>query len=365
MAAGTWDQTLFTYIWVFNTGRGLAVAIRLPHNIGLVYDLGSSEDFSPAFFIAEHIVPRLTPYKTLGSKEGSPIAQCVLSHPHADHVTELDAILEVDGKKPPLYPALLTCPNDKDTEDVRQNADFSRIIRDDNRDLIAKYRAAYKDRTPPLQTIQSTNKPVPDVEYGIYYLRPDAVASLHPSSDQDYTNGLSILLYLRHGKQSVLIPGDITPECLEKILNGDATVEKRYTYFWNATTKPAFHRETSTQPALGSLLAQRGLSVLVAPHHGLESGFPERLFERVKGGKTQLNVISEKRHLSDTDGTVDARYQKDSTASGLIADIDGTRERRASVSTRQGHHILLVLRGTDAAPRAFLRSDPEELLDIT
>ena len=45
--------------------------------------------------------------------------------------------------------------------------------------------------------------------------------------------------------------------------------------------------------------------------------------------------------MSDTDGNIDKRYPQESGASGLFVNIEGENEKRHSVSTRNGQHILL------------------------
>lgn len=358
MRAKRWWQTFFTYLWVFNTGRGLAVCVRLPHNVGLLYDLGSSEEFSPTGFIAEHIKPHLRRF------DDCPMAQVVLSHPHADHIAEVSAIAE---KECQCYPKLLTCPHDKEPDEgPDERVDFTRVNNPDSAaDLIEEYRDVFKPRHLPLQTIASeSDYHVPNVEYGIYYLRPPECDKLHPKDDQAYSNALSLVLYIRHGHQSVLIPGDITPEAMERILDGGKGVEKRCTYFGDLPEGMPndINLRTSKQRDLRDLLSENGLTLLVAPHHGLESGFCQALFDCMKDGKPALNIISEKRHLEDSDGTVHASYQTENGANGVKVDIEGTAEDRFCVSTRDGHHILVVLRGTQPRPEVRLRKDAEELL---
>ncbi len=358
MGSKKWYETFNTYIWVFNTGRGLSICIRLPHNIGLIYDAGSSKDFSPVEFIAKHIAPKLA------KQNSHSIAQCFLSHPHADHIWEVGKLFDNDKEKAILDLHLLTCPNDKCEG---EKVDFSRIINDDNRELIGIYRSSYEKRNPPLQTLIS-DKPIeiPNVEYGFYYMLPERVGVLHNDSDHDYGNGLSIACYLRHGKNSILIPGDITPAVMKELLLGGNYIAKRYTYFSNAPSNlPAdFNSHTSTQPILKDLLGSRGLTVLVAPHHGLESCYSTELFDAMKDKKPRINIISEKRHASETDGTVDQRYQKQDGAIGVPVDVEGKKENRFSASTRDGHHILIVLTGTEDRPYIFLRNNPEDLLEI-
>jgi len=361
--ASHWSESFHTYIWVLNTGRGLSVCIRFPHNIGLMYDLGASDGFSPATFVERNIAPKLTKYK------GAAIAQTVISHPHADHILEVDAIAA--GK--PLCPALITCPNDHDPESgvSQEKVDFRRLQNAENASLLDAYRDSYSKRHPPLQTLQATNGTNPlyshiptDVEYGLYYLRPPLVAAIHPSNDQDYGNGLSLVLYLRYGQQSILITGDITPEIFRLVLTGKAGIERRYTYFRPRNGVPDdFYCRTSSQPTLQDLLQQYGLTVLLPPHHGLESCYCPELFQMIRNRKTSINVISEKRQ-GPTEGSVDCRYQSQDTSFGSRIDIDGQEQNCYSATTRNGHHILLVLEGTKPKPRVYLRKDPYDLLKI-
>lgn len=356
-----WWETLYTYIWVFNTGRGLSIFIRLPTNYGIIYDLGCTDIFSPCEFIKKNILPHLAYYQPNNdSNQKSKIAQCVLSHPHLDHIQEMSKILEDDS----LYPILLTCQNDHEKEDNKIN--FSRIEREDNKNIIEQYKKGYEGRNPPLQTIKQRDEVIPNLEYGIYYLESNRVEEIHPSDNQLYVNGLSILLFLRHGNQSILIPGDMTPESFEEMLNDGDSVQKRYTFFYNnSDNKPdTFFRENSNQPSLCNLLNEMGLSVLIAPHHGLESCFSSHLFDIIKDNKPQINVISMSKKHSDNGGNVSANYQNENYAKGINVDIEGVIENHLSISTKQGHHILIVFKGTDALPHIYLRKDPNELLNI-
>lgn len=350
-----WTKTLFTYVWVFNVGRGLSVFVRLPHNIGLLYDLGSSDDFAPTDFVGKEITPRLTKYSERS------LSQLFLSHPHADHIAEVGKITA----KGELDAALITCPNEKCPDEA---VDWSRLERDDNHDLLAAYKKTCEKRNPPLQTLNRSLVAcwIPNVEYGLYYMRPPLVSKEHEASDQHYGNGLSLVVYLRHGYQSILIPGDLTPEVMKKLLPADQGIERRYTYLSGepAGTPNDFNSRTSSQPSLKTLLGNRGLTILMPPHHGLESCYSAELFNAIKGGKPMLNVISEKRHTGENDGAIHPRYQREDGADGCTVDNEGKKEFDYSISTRNNQHILLVLEGTKTTPRVYLRADPYELLNI-
>lgn len=351
-----WENSAETHIWIFSIGRGSAAFVRTGLNHGFIIDMACSDEFDPAEFIKDTFSKKLTKYKDFR------IAQAVLSHPHRDHIQECDEL----GNGKPLHPQLLTCPNDRQPG---EEVDWDRISddREGSAELLQTYRDLFKKRTPPLQTIlYDTNRQLASaLEYGLYYLRPPTCDALHADDDNEYGNATSIMLYLRHGVNSILFPGDMTPEGMKRILADGKGVEKRYTIFKPSFAKdhPDWHEKTSDQPGLGTLLEEEGLSILVAPHHGLESCFSQDLYDTMEDEKPQLVVISEKRHTRLRDGEIHATYQSKDGASGLNVWIDGSREKRFSVSTANGHHILIVFNGT-GLPKAYAEKDPDDLLDV-
>jgi hypothetical protein len=354
-----WRETLFAYIWIFNVGRGLSVFIRTALNQGIMYDFGCSEEFSPTKFAKEHILPNLDGYGK------SKIAQTIISHPHLDHISEIEQLFSSNST---FYAYLHTCPHDKggpDVEDERIN--WNRINNPgDAEEKVNIYKKLYNTRNLPLQTIQyNSSRSIPNLEYGIYYIRPPKVAELYPKDDQKYSNGTSLVLFFRQGLHTLLIPGDMPAEAMEHLLQEKPGCEKRYTIFDQSCSRahPEWHLKTIDQPSLKSCLQTHGLSVLLAPHHGLESGYSEALYSCIKGGKPGLVIISEKRHLSDTDGKVETLYQSQEGANGLSINLERTIEDRYSLSTRDGHHILLVFPGTGGSPRVYAEKDPERLLE--
>ncbi len=354
---GVWKRSQATFIFVFNVGRGLSIFIRTPFNHGIIYDLGASDGFSPAEFLTEHVIGNLDEYR------GSKIAQVILSHPHSDHIRELESIRPCQ----PLCPALLTCPHDKATCPP-EAVDWDRAqLTDGTGGLLGRYRGLYEGRSPPLQTIRYQGvAAIPGVEYGIYYIRPPIVARLFPNDDHEYGNGMSLVLYYRHGVNSILIPGDINPTAFECLLAGGAGVEKRYTVFDRGYAErfPLHHASTSEQPGLAERLGEHGLTVLVAPHHGLESGFHAGLYDCMKDGKPLLNLVSEKRHTGGNGGSVDNRYQGEEYAAGVLPRVEGSMVQRSySVSTRNGHHILIKFSGCSRRPEVALETDPVRLLN--
>jgi hypothetical protein len=360
-----WNTSSATHIYIFNVGRGFAAFLRTPLNQGFLVDMGNEggeAGFSPATFIKKHFIPKLDKYK------GKPIAQCVLSHPHSDHITECGEL--ADGRN--LATELITCPHDKnlaDGTDSGEKLNWNRIKnREETAKIIETYKSLYKQRSLPLQTILFDNQKAavpPNLEYGLYYVRPPKADKLH-TNDNEYGNACSIVFYYRHGAHSILMPGDMTPQGMELLLRQAEGAERRYTRFNAAFTRehPEWHLKSLDQPSLQSVLKSEGLSILVAPHHGLESCYCPALFGAIKNGRPRLNVISEKMKKSETDGCVHNFYQSPEGASGLDIYCEGTLEKdRRSVSTKNGHHILIVLDGT-GSPKVFLEKDAAALVAI-
>jgi len=324
-----WQDSLATHIWIFSVGRGNAAFIRTGLNQGFILDMNAS-DFDPAQFIKKTFVKKLSRYPD--KDNGCRIAQAVLSHPHADHIAQCGELAEGE-----LRPALLTCPNDKDFSDGRASNEKLNWDRIENQEkdegIVDTYKELYKHRQLPLQTIKfDSSRTVPNLEYGIYYLCPPICEKIHETDDNAYGNSTSIMFYLRHGSNSILFPGDMTPEGMKRVLEDGRGVEKRYTKFNRqcAEVHPDSHSTTNGQPGLKELLAERGLTILVAPHHGLESCYSPELYEAIKGGKPRLVVVSERRLMRDNDGETHQNYQSEGGASGLSVEIDGSTESRYS-----------------------------------
>ena len=366
MSNPSWVRSFKSHIWIFNVGRGLCIFIRTALNQGIIYDFGSSGDFKPTEFLKEYITPHLDKYK------GCRIAQRVISHPHADHISDIKCLINDDGEEDPLlYAALHTCPHHKTEGSAKpETLNWKRIKNPEwSERNIEIYKSLYSKRNLPLQTIcYDSPRSVPNLEYGLFYVRPPVVEKIYPpgseKSEQEYGNGTSLVVFYRHGYHTILIPGDINPDTFEHLLDEKEGTEKRYTIFdrQQSTLHPTWHEVSSDQPSLKSLLHSHGLSILIAPHHGLESGFSEYLYKSIKNRKPGLVAISEKRHLSDEDGKVHYIYSSANGALGQKVFIEGKEEERYSVSSRNGHHILILFQGTGGKPEVFLEKDPEALL---
>lgn len=321
-------------VYMFNVGRGLAVLIKTPHNYAMLYDLGSSEELSP---IADIYHKKDFLSQMVGSERK--IAQCIISHPHLDHISDL-----TDENKDFInaQSALVSCQNDKDKTAGQADGhkiDFSRIKNPGGDKKVDNYKALYKDRNLPLMTFNPDVDGV-DFQVGYYYLTHKQADELFSKDDQEYANSLSIVLYMSYCGLTILIPGDITPDAFELILNGKC--EKRFTDYkrkMNENKRQKWAQETSDQPNLKTLLEKKGLTILVAPHHGLESGYPQCLFDLLGEDKPDIILISE-RPQSENSGSVDQRYQNGTCSKGVV--IGG--KTRYSLTTRNDGHIKVCFK---------------------
>ena len=356
-----------TYFFLFNVGRGFCSFLRLPLNIGILYDCGKSSQFNPLEFIKNNIISHLSKFRKRN------LAQFLMSHPHLDHISGLKYINEnLDNT---FTPFLLTCPHDKEPidgyEDERLN--WSKVNNpegDFSKEIITIYKNLYRDRNLPLQTIQySEDRYIPNLEYGLYYVRPPKCAEIfpnnNPNDNQNYTNSTSLLIWYRHGKNTLLLPGDITPEAMSIILDEKEGLEKRFSKLQKSEAKknPEWHRKTLDQPSLKELLNKYGLSILVAPHHGLRSSYSKELYSAIKDNKPLLVLISEKRHSGQDDGEVCSIYQSENGAKGLKVKIEEKTTKRHSITTRNGHHILVVFKSS-GSPKVYAYKEPLRLIEI-
>jgi hypothetical protein len=345
-----WNTNNDVYLWIFNVGRGSAAFLKTPHNQGMLFDIACSSEFSTSQFILDNLHEKLTKYG------GNKIAQAIITHPHYDHFSDCGPLTDNDK----LRPTLITCPHDKEPGNAVK---WDRIKNRDGNRSLPIYKKLYAGRGLPLQTIQHESSVTPfyDFEYGLYYVQPKVCDTLH-TVDNEYGNSLSIVTYLRYGANSVLLPGDLTPLAMEKILSQTEGVEKRFTVFDKRVQSqhPRWTTETFDQPSLKSLLQTHGLSVLVAPHHGLESCYSPELYASIKTGKPDIVAISEAYALGENQGRIDQRYQSESGSHGLSISINGNASFRRSATTKS-HHILVRMNGS-GKPKVYCEERIEDLM---
>lgn len=250
---------------IFNVGGALSTYLEFDNNT-LLIDMGKSDEFNP---INDFLLPL---YNKRNSKISSysnskyHIDQCIISHPHNDHIS---SIQDFDKY---FHPEYITCPNDNQGQDEKFKINWELI--DDN-DNVRTLRNMLKNRYPPLVSVNEQNE-------FIFYILPKTVENNTELSNESYCNNISIAVYVNINGTKVLIPGDLQKAGMEYLINSDIN-------FYNKL--------------------REGVDILIAPHHGLRSSFSTVMFDTIKGKKTRcINIISEKPTTTDSTRQVDSRY---------------------------------------------------------
>lgn len=309
---------------VFNVGGALCSYLNIgDHRI--VVDLGKSEKFNP---VTDFLIPHFKKNGYGANENGKyRISQLLISHPHMDHIS---AICDFDEY---CAPDLVTCPNDKSENDPTGRLDLSQF--DNKSEEVQKLRTMYQDRSLPLQV--SIGAGGNDRQY-LFYIKPGVVEIDNALiNDECYQNNVSLVSLFVINGHHILFPGDIMKNGMKKLI----------------ADSPDLQRE----------LKRHRLCVLVAPHHGLESSFPESLFAMIKDNKTRcLNIVSEKVNSQDDARNVDSRYSSSDYCDG-DNDLPSTNGTDISCQrkTSQSHICINFINGS--RPDICIINDTSELIN--
>ncbi len=258
-------MNLGIYIW--DVSHGLAVTIVTPYKRVLAYNAGRSATFSPLQMLSGIGVIWLDCF--------------VLSHPHPDHLRDIDALIA-------LRPLLLwrrKLPKERIREGAEPGREESVVDR-------------YQRELDHVYTQPATPSPT-DYGWGGCEFRAFSPPE-HPN-----LNNTSIVLFAGYGGGYVCIPGD-----LEK--DG-----------WTALIARADFR---------AYLAQT--TVLLTPHHGRETGVCQEAFALMK---PQLCVTSEGPYSP----TSPAVYSALATEASVRRRSTGLIVPRRALSTRKDGHVAI------------------------
>jgi len=299
---------------IFNVGGALSSYVEFDDK-KLLIDIGKNKEFNPILDFLYPLYRRRNDDKSDKNSEKYHIDQIVISHPHFDHISNIEDFDKY------FHPELLTCPNDNKGMEENHNINWERF--DDNKS-IKKLREMLEGRQPPLRTTSDQNE-------FIYYIPPEDCEKDSTLNDESYCNNISIVVFLIVNQHRVFFPGDLQKEGMKTILEDN-------------------HRLCNK--------LKGGVDVLIAPHHGLRSSFSQAMFSNMKNNKTNcLNVISEKVNTDDK-REVDTRYSTYDYCEGNN-NIGGS-DNHYQVKTSRGH--ILIDYSSTAQANFEIISDKDELL---
>ncbi len=281
-------MTLEIAFW--DVQHGCATYIKTPNGTHIVQDLGTgsygtnNKEFSPLLH--------------LKNKRGVKRLDWVLiTHPHKDHI---DDIMNFDR----LDPRVLLRPKHLTKDDVMKN------VREEDKPLFEKYfeiSQRYSSSVSP-----ETNPKSPGNNGGV------EIECFTPTScSTSNVNNHSIVTVLSYANSKVVLAGDNEPPSWEELL-GRGDFKK----------------------------AIKNADILLAPHHGRESGFYSELFEHFK---PRLTIISDGR-FCDTSAT--DRYSEISTG-WTVHKRSGGKEKRYCVTTRNDG-VIVVKFGYNSDKKPFI-----------
>lgn len=260
---------------IWNVSHGLAVTVRTPTGRIVVYDAGRSESFSPL--------------ATLATAAGLRSVDCfVLSHPHADHLRDVDALVA-------LTPTMLWRRHVAERR-IREAAAPGL-----EEGVVDRYEIAL-DRRYTAPIVFGPENPL----WGGCELR------LFTPPDHPNLNNTSLVLFVGFENGYVCLPGDLERDGWLGLLG---------------------------QPDFIRCLART--RILVAPHHGRLAGVCREAFALMQ---PQLCIISD-----GPSGDTSCSHIYSQLASGAWVTRRCTQQviRRRALSTRKDGHIGLAFSPTE------------------
>ncbi len=273
-------------IWIFDVEHGAMVFVRSSAGPTLVLDCGKAQFFSPTRYICAN---ELTDAER---NSAYPITQLVVSHPHDDHIEDIDEFTK--RLKPQI-----TYRQQYDWTDVKAQSGGDYL----NLDRWSSFQAAY-------------NQPVPQVYWGPVQFSHKylSVAQAQSLNQSKYINNSSIVTVVQIGSFKLTFPGDLEADGWEALLNWEVFRE-----------------------------AISGTSVFVTSHHGHSSGYTPRIFEAM--GRPWFNISS----IHHGDMNIAAEYSLEQSAKG----VKWNGVDRRSFTTRKDGSCLISVSDTGEWTYAF------------
>jgi beta-lactamase superfamily II metal-dependent hydrolase len=275
----------------YDVQHGSATYIKTPNGKHIMIDLGtgSIQDSNATF----------SPLLRLKNKwKVESLDLVVITHPHRDHI---DDIFNFDK----LSPRALRRPKHLTEEDIRAGNKSE----GEEKKKIDKYLEIDGQYNSPLETGEKVQAPANNGGVKMLHFHPKKCATSN-------LNNHSIVTVLSYAGSKIIIPGDNESASWKELLEDDEFVE-----------------------------AIKGTDILLASHHGRESGFCKELFDHIE---PSLVLISDG---PETDTSVTDKYYGVTTEKGWNVykrSSDDPPEQRWVLTTRSDKAIVVRFGISDA-----------------
>lgn len=272
---------------MWNVQHGSAAYIRTPSGKHIAIDLGAGDEFS------------FSPLRHLWQSGIRKLDHVTITHPHMDHI---DDIRYFDA----FEPQTLKIPCHLTENDIRGNNPRPNVEAEQK---IQKYLDIGRRYDSPVAPEDGIGSPQNNGGVSVQMFTP-------VQTSRGNLNNHSVVTVLEYSGVKILIPGDNEPPSWEELL--------------------------------GQLLFRSAIAnthVLVAAHHGRESGFHRPLFDYFN---PLITLISDGRAVGTS---VTGKYDE-VTKGWTVHRRNGTTQERKCVTTRNDGHI--EVRVTPSNPRTTL-----------
>lgn len=267
---------------LWDVQHGHATYVKSPNDRHIVVDLGTGsfrngESFSPLEYLDHHYGVQQIDYG-------------VVTHPDLDHIDDIE---KFDAMNPKVFCRPKHIPDGKVLEDIREK----------DRHKFEKYVDMNRKYNQPILDECSDNPKNPN-NYG--GLEMDTYIS--KSCPLDNFNDHSVVTVFQYAGVKVVVPGDNGACSWEELLNQSG--------FRNAV---------------------KDADVLLAPHHGRESGWHDEAMDAINPG---ITVISDARR---TETSAQSKYSTKSRGWEVQNRSSGRKEFRKTVSTYNDGVIVVKI----------------------
>lgn len=274
------SSTLKIVVW--DVQHGNAIYMKTPNGTNIMFDIGTGGYGNDREF---------SPLKYLKYKWGVDcLHYLVISHPHADHISDISNMFDLN-----LKPKVLTCPKGIDPDLINRSnqPEYSEII----------------DRYLGLDRTYTGT--VPEREDPSNYNNNGRVNIRNFSQTEEGTSNLnnySIVSVIEYANEKILIPGDIESAGWEVLMG---------------------RRDF--------LSAIKGTTIFVASHHGREAGFYSEVF---KYFSPEVVIVSDGKYSNTS---VTNKYNSQAKGFWVKSRSNGTRTKRCVLTTRNDGAIYIEI----------------------
>lgn len=305
---------MFMRTIIFNVEHGLCAFTVSPNGYGLLYDCGNRERFSPIKYVRMNYNAG---GKNIRYHKGRRFAEFVVSHPHADHLSDIYRISKTGEDKPKI---LFRSKHwnkplqDKVDENSSENGrERSRL------DVLRKYKDFQAEYT------EETESPDWGFDFfKILSLSKDEAWEVSSNNVDKYFNNSSNILIIGFAGRKILVPGDIEVEGWKKLLENEK------------------YREALME-----------VNFFVASHHGHKSGFTSEIIEIT--GKPDLFIVSAR----SGDEQIDSSYSNRAYSKGFR--LKGDSEPSRMVSTRERNGAIVIDVYKDGKAEVYVERNDDNL----